>query len=389
MAEALRGSVGIGSGDSGLLVRDVDPNFMEDWQYTLPLTVMTEEDIPEDRKIKNIKFEWGNRDRMADWIDVGSTAPGTGTTLVARADTSHIRKGDTFSYDGEMIFVDGNNTSTKTLTLIRGVGGSTVRHIPANKRIKLAAYQGEEGDLAPPALYKDAGTDWNYAGKFEDSCEFTNDHIAIAQAGGRYDTNDLLSEGEKQMVRRLDEQWERMAFNSTARALLTPNTGGATEHDRAIMAGLPYYVRTNVGYCGGNGIVTWEIMNRMVSATRPFRKGDTFTLFCDSVSYKALNSWPRKYWRFAPEEKFGKNVKVFVFDEGEAHIKIAWNIGTPGRIWGLDMNHIRSRYLREHTIKRDVQANDADKRKSWGLSRKGLMVRNERSHFLLEQAFAA
>src|SRR5262245_12807865 len=135
MADVIRGLLGTGNTDAELRIRSILKTPSQQEPANTALLAVTRRLRQKGRKgnftAKGYLFEWLNQARFLRFVTVGTSAPGTGTTINL-TDPSSIEAGRMIlEYGDEMIMVTAVNLSTGDLTVIRDIADTGIESIPA------------------------------------------------------------------------------------------------------------------------------------------------------------------------------------------------------------------------------------------------------------------
>lgn len=209
---------------------------------------------------------------------------------------------------GEIMLVTAE--SAGTLTVVRGVGGTTAAAILANDAGYILGMVNREDATAPePNMVKEVLKTW-YTQPFRNSTEVT----WAATATKMYHGNDRVFQQKVAGIKhKVDMELQ----------LLLGGTGASTDHDSASVryrysAGLNGIITShNVEV---PGIFSEPILWGAMEDASEHHHGDWLFLG-GPPSLSAINSWPLAKMQISPlAEKYGVNLKMIVTPHGDLHI---------------------------------------------------------------------
>lgn len=262
----------------------------------------------------NQKVEWIEDDYVARWAQNGDTAITTGQTSMVVPDGTLFVAGDMFvvpgavssSVTGEVVRV--TNVSTNTLTIARGVGGSTAATIDANAAVRILGSAYEESSLPPSAKTTIKSTKFSYCQIFKTTFEISKSMTASAAYG--------TPSGERQYqhMKRLKEH--KISMNAAAiwGQASVDLTGGPSGQPIRTTSGIDSVISTNIVDAGGT--LTRKTFEAF--AREAFRYGSKQKILLASpLLVSAINQWGQSHLQLSPAAKvFGVDVNKIITGHG-------------------------------------------------------------------------
>lgn len=357
----------------------------------------------ESRPAKSQKVEWLEDELLPRVTQIAGALTNNGVTITVAANTAgYFRKGDIarIAETGENVLVQAV-AATNQLTVVRNYGNNVNAAITITTgdliRLGNAAV---EGDTLGPIVMTKQSAKYNYCQIFRNSFAFTNTVVASDLYGGRepaWEAKKKLLE-HRGMIENQSFFGQRnldLTNQDLTSALVTQ--GAATEHTRAVMGGLDYFITTNVTNSHGAALTqkTFETFLR-----KGFRYGSkNKVLFCSPLIVSALASYPMG--QLAPPDVNIKTWGVALANYRSAQgqtIKIAvkpdWNdfqitaddpqAGLGGLAILVDMDNVRWRPLRTTKLLPNRQQPSEDSNIQEYLTEGSLQVIHERTHAILK-----
>lgn len=319
------------------------------------------------RGVDATKVEWLEDDYVARWASNGAAtiANTTASTTITVTDGTIFVMGDQFvvpkaksSFATPPEVVRVVSRSGDVLTVVRGVGGSTVDTIDAGAALRLIGSAHEEG--GPIGVQKAVApvTKFNYMQIFRTVIDHSKTAVAVKAYGAPG------GERKREHAKKLKEH--KIFMNSAflwgkkSEAL----TGGPTGKPIRTLDGLNTVIETNVMDAGGTLTrKNFEQFSRMA-----FRYGSSEKLLVGAPIFKsALNEWGNNFLMVKPEEKV-YGVKITRVETGHGTWLIAndWMLedGVAGKegfghvAFSIDLDQLEYLYLSGNGENRDTHINE-------------------------------
>lgn len=260
-------------------------------------------------------------------------ADGAATSAVV-ADVTPFRVDQVIRVNDELMLITGINTGTKTLTVVRGFGGSTAAAQANNSVVEVLFNQGKEGQDARAARYKQRVRKSNVTQIFDDSIEVSGTADAVTQYG-----IDDLYEYEKQK-----KQLE-LAL-SLEKALI----GGIyydNGTDLRTMRGIRNFITTNVIDGSGAAIDLKKINDaaQAVYEAGGFQTGGDYVLLAGATQKRNISQISNTKIQITQSEKLrGQVVEAIATDFGQFPVILNNNL-KPDEVILLDTQRAKIRPL--------------------------------------------
>lgn len=287
---------------------------------------------------------------------------------------------------GERMMVSASNTTTNTITVVRGWGSTAAALINGEALVMIApAYP--VNSLSGTAKTTAVAEDYNYTQIFR-----------TPVAEGRTDMDTRLnytngSDWERlKMQAALDHlrKQERAFWYGVRNETTSVDSSGARERTTG---GVFQFVTSNVmDLSAVGGVMTQNVVDSFAEMAFGYGSGEKIA-FCSPRVLSRLNSLTSNLVRISNDDtKFGQNIYKWVTSHGEMTLVRTPHFAEPGlaNIYGgamvlLDPEQIKMAYLQnaENEYHDNIQENDRDGRKAEWLAEAGLHISNEKSHAIL------
>ena len=323
--------------------------------------------------------------------DSGGGVTSSGVTLtVASGHGKRVKVGSILKVlrTNELIRVTA--ISTDTLTIVRGIGGTTGAAINASEVVAILSHADTDGNTAPRSITTEPNIKTNYCQIFRTAVEIS----------GRDMESDNFGEPEWQrcwdqaMKRHLREIEQAVLFQNGTLA-----NQSATEPN--VTTGLEGYITTNVTANAGADMTEagWnDVLRRWLRRNQTSDEGSLIFIVGELLN-KAITGFGRDSIRYSPDDKvFGIAAKKYLAETGQVITLVrhplfsplgsdetAANTGWQGHGMGLNMRLIGFANFRNRIKKmqKDIETPGTDGTKSAILDDKGLWLASERQHCLV------
>lgn len=314
--------------------------------------------------VNSTKVEWIEDDYVARWAQNGGT-----TTIAASASSTTITVTDGTLFVGGDLMVVPNAVSSSTapevirvvsvagnvLTVIRGVGSTTIGAINPSASLRILGTAYEEGALPPDAKTTVKATKNSYTEIFRTTSDITKTHAAVKAYG--------VDSGERKYQHKKMLREHKIAMNAAALWGVASEslTGGPNGKPIRTTAGLNSVIQTNVVDAGGTLTrKTFEAFARSA-----FRYGKTSKhLFASPLLISAINQWAGAHLQVETSTKeFGVNVTKVITGHGEFMLVRDWMLedgvagknGFGGVAYAVDLEECSYFYLKGNGESRDTK----------------------------------
>jgi hypothetical protein len=342
---------------------------------------------------KDVKFEVQEDVFPAQTVTMKVAQGSSGDTsvdMLTAADAALVRVGDLWMNgdSGEVIYIRAK--SSTTLSIIRGIGGTTVTDIASDSDNMFYIGNAQQtGSQARPKLTTVVEMPYNYAQSFKEGWEI--DRTA--------DTTSLYGRPDRARLRKKHGQIhnkdiERMLWLGV-RDLRTMSDGTAAHMSKGLVAdGSNGWITSNWSTTNSSGPYTEdEFVADLITG---FRYGsDTKFLFGAPMVMSVISSWGRAQLRTLPRDKtYGINITRYISPHGELNLinnKLFLDLSGAGTVWGagidftklaviVDLMKLRYRYKRDTKLYEGIQENDKDAVEDEYLTEVGLECNLEKCH---------
>lgn len=348
--------------NENVLVRQVNEDIVLLEPNETPLVTFTIK-LKKRKDVKTPRYEWLEDDYVARWAQNGTdtvnansgsvTLTVTDGTLFVAGDLILIPVANTSSNDPEIVRVTA--VATNTLTIVRGVGGSTIRSIDANAALRLLGSASEEGAAPPSAKTTTKATKITYTEIFRTAVNISKTQAASQLYGSP--NGERKSEHKKKLVEHKQKLNAQALFGVASESL----TGGPS--------GAP--IRTTMGL---NSVITSNKTDANASLTRKtfetfsrsvFRYGSSQKLLLAApVIISAIHDWGNSFLMVKPTEKvFGVDINRVQTGHGDFLLARDWMLedgvagknGFSGTAFAIDVDSLGYVYLNNNGENRDTR----------------------------------
>ena len=348
------------------------------------------------------EFSWWEETNVV-WrgaINNGAGYTATDTTLtIDTADALELKKGDLLlvetaedtAYSAEIMEIASDPTSSTSITVTRGVAGSTAAALPDNTFLTKIGSANEEGSRAPTATSRNPTKQFNYTEIQKDSYSITGTaEVTKARTG------DPVKNDKK---RKMFDHFAALEFTSIFGKRF--ETTGANGKPKRYSGGLMYFLAdaaTNRGITSAMKIwsaaATEDTFIDTIAPMFDYRTDDgnvdTRIVLCGNGFLTNLNKLVRNSSstriQYDGEIKFyGLSLRQFTIPQGTLYLKTHPLFNQHGRYTNsaifINPSAIRWRYMngRDTKFKDNVQLPDEDARRGYWLTEGGVEVNYART----------
>jgi hypothetical protein len=373
-----------GTGNISQSIRQIDmkKEILELEPNSAPLTVLlgrlsTEPTV-------NPEFSW-QEDKLKSRFDAINAAGGytNSATAVIVDDGTKFAQHDLLKVTrtGEVIRV--SSVATNTLTVVRGIGGGAAAIVDNDELLLIGSAQ-PEGDTSKPARSGNPTKRTNYTQIVRTPFESTE---TLAHSNTMTTPNDWNRQANHAGIEH-KKDWEEIFWFGTASEDLSGS------QPRRTTGGVLSFLTTNITDAGGT--LTEAEFFGTFSPTFRYGNQSTKTLFASRLLVDVLNGFPRGKLEVIQGDNgdtYGLNVMKYRSPHGTLNV-VTHNLFEGAKYGGmgvvLDLSMVKKRVLaneagsRDTHIKDNIQAPDADTRKSEYLTEAGLEYGQEQSGALLQ-----
>ncbi len=348
------------------------------------LLAMTSSESTDDPKYNHF------RDELPDRTLVAASAATTSATSVVYTnddDEAFILAG-TMLYvpsTGEVLRVTANDTTTNTLTVVRGIGQSgTGQAIGSGAELVIAGHADQEGGTSPDPVSFDATTDFNYTQIFKTS---------ISVSGTLQNT--YLRTGDKeqeQLTKSLKLHMgdiERAMFFGR-RDEVNGSTANPTRYTGGLLSSITNVSDAASAFTSANTITEKEFDRLLVEDIFAYGSAEKIA-FCGPRCISNLMEIGKNRWQpTAIDNAYGVSFTRYTTFAGDLlvymHPMFRQVAGLEKQMIILDMPHLKYRYLegRDTSLVRDVQNNDFDGVKHMYMTECGLEMTHSKVHHVIK-----
>lgn len=337
------------------------------------------------KDVSDPKFRWFEQDLPQLYVQINNTGGyAAGDTSLVVDDSTPVRVGSVLKViaSGEQILVTGNNTSTNTITVVRGWGTTAAASIADDAILMVLGDANREGASLPTAITREPVEKVNYTQTFREPVSLTETEAAT----------DLYPEGGDMKTKR------EIALQVHKRKIERAFLFGEPKEDTSTYStpvratgGLAYFITSNVTNAGG-ALTETEFEDWVASA---FKKGERKMGFLSPLVSSAVSYWAKNKLQMAPKDKvYGIAISEYVSPHGSLKFTtekmLADNSTWNGYSFIVDLDKIGYRYLAGNGINRDTklrpnrQAAGDDMIAEEYLTECGLFLANEDFHAVLK-----
>ncbi len=325
----------------------------------------------------NPKFEWLEDDLTAKWDQInksGGYDKDDTDLVVDNAVYFTVRDIVKVPRTGEVMCVTAVNTTTNTITVIRGYGTTSAAALNDDDYLVIIGNANEEGAKAPEIKTTKVIPKYNFTQIFRKPFGVT----ATAENSELYGGPDLGYQRKKMGIEHTVDIERAFLFGE-------PKEDFDGAQPKRTTGGVFYFVNTN--RYNVNGTLTAAKLEEFCRML--FQYGsDVKFLFCSPTVLSAINSLAQDKLRLVPRDQtFGLNITRYVSPHGELNL-IKHRLlekAYDGYAIGLDLRNLWYRPLRgrDTTLKTNIQDNDEDQEKDEYITEAGLQVSLELTHAIM------
>lgn len=374
------------SGQENSAVRDVRDRILYRYpQASALLTIIS--NLKQTEETKATKFEWPEKSNPVLYGQIDGSTYTAGATSIGVVDGTAFKPGSLFVLPGAITsavqpeLVRVTAVSTNTLTVVRGVGGTTANAIAAADPIVLAGSAYEEGGDQSSARNPPLVMKYNYVEIFKDSASMSNTQQKISTYGTRNQFQTMKEEVEFAHKVGINNS---LYFGAPSESL----TGGPNGRPIRTTGGLMNFIATNV--MNANGALSLEAFTTWLRINSEYTSmGKSKIIFASPILQQALNMWGINRLQVSqPDKIFGvtyteiaplHGISFKVVQDWTLKDHISGKNGFAGHSFIVDPTCVRWRTLRDtHWVKVDPGGQDSmsDEIRTEG----GWEINNEERH---------
>ena len=348
------------------------------------LLAMTSSESTDDPKYNHFRDELPDRTLVAA---SAATSSATSVVYTNDDDEAFILAG-TMIYvpsTGEVLRVTANDTTTNTLTVVRGIGQSgTGQAIGSGAELVIAGHADQEGGTSPDPVSFDATTDFNYTQIFKTS---------ISVSGTLQNT--YLRTGDKeqeQLTKSLKLHMgdiERAMFFGR-RDEVNGSTANPTRYTGGLLSSITNVSDAASAFASANTITEKEFDRLLVEDIFAYGSAEKIA-FCGPRCISNLMEIGKNRWQpTAIDNAYGVSFTRYTTFAGDLlvymHPMFRQVAGLEKQMIILDMPHLKYRYMegRDTSLVRDVQNNDFDGVKHMYMTECGLEMTHSKVHHVIK-----
>jgi hypothetical protein len=331
------------------------------------------------RKVVDPSYNW-HEDALIARTTRCNLASGYGTseTSIVVDDATIFVANDVVQVTGtgENMLITAVTASSNTLTVTRGLGGTTAANIAENAEILAIGPTYAEGTTSSDAVTTQVTRQYNFTQIFKKSIDLTETE-AVSEMRDEKDEKRLIAKGSTEYKRDIES-----AFLYGSRNEAT--VGGKP---RRQTGGLTSFVTTNVTDNSAASL-TSAIIDTWLRPIFDVGDSDTRWVFGSATFMQAVKNIAESNLRtLQGDETFGLAVTEWITPFGRTFLKLHRDL--TGDTYGnyaiaVDMPKIKRAVLRPSKLKMNVQANDSDSRKHEYISEQGMQVTHESVHGIIK-----
>ncbi|MFI5381446.1 MAG: DUF5309 family protein [Tepidisphaerales bacterium] len=362
------------------------PEIAEDISDLVALNAPTETPLLDaigdaSRQANSTVHEW-LEDGLLPNLDTVDDATISNPTTDTTFDVAHVerfRVGDQIRLGvaGEIMLVTAINTSTKTLTVTRGYGGTTPGSIADDAVVHILGNAALEGDDAGQARFTARVRQTNYTQIFSAAVEVSGSQLAVRNIGVPHELNYQKQQRTRELLRDL----ENTAINGVA-AAANPQGSAAV---RRTMRGILSFITTNTFRPGVGGfpedpVITEAGINAALRAIWQNGSAQADIILVGAAQKRALNTLLFPVRRFsAVDDTYRSLVNVYETDFGVCRIVMSRWV-PEGTVVFLDSSRIEILPLAGRSFHYKPLAATGDRDSGQIIGEYTLELRNENAH---------
>lgn len=362
--------------DMDPMIHELQPNFATLYSFLRAMNMVMPVDSQE--------FRWTEDEHIPFVTQFNGTNGDTSdTTLVVdRVDIFNVNDKIRNSATGEVMLITAINTSTKTLTVVRGYGSTTAATITDDDYIMQLHNVNSLGSDTVKAKMTIPRIVSNYVQIFKSTSQIDK---SSAKHALELPINERLRQIQKRGIEHV-AGIERAFLFGEKKEDTTTFSNGKTAYNTG---GVWDFIKTNVVTDSNGTITKTEFFDWLDNYL--FADGsDEKLVFVGPIISAALSSWYESKLMLNPDfERLGIKVTSVLTPSGKvAHIKYHELFRlTPelkGTALGLDMNEIKIASYRPNVLNMNIQSPSLDAYLDEWLCEEGLLIGQEKRHAILK-----
>jgi hypothetical protein len=316
-------------------------------------------------QVEHIWFE----DEMFPFESTVNGAKTDTDTSIVVDDTEPFRANQVVKIGDELLLVTAVDSTTKTLTVVRGYAGTTAAAIADGAKVEVMFVEGQEGRDAREGRYKPRVRKSNITQIFDETIEISGTSAAVNQ----YGIDDLYEYEKQKKQLELALQLEKALING-----IRYENGTVRQMD-----GLRNMIKTNVFDLGGADL-TYDAINDALEAIYKnggFKTGGAYEIIVPAKQKRVIGKFDKELIRINQgEDTRGTVVNYLTTDFGEFPVSINDNL-RPDEVFIIDKNRTRIRPLQSREFTHEYLGKKGD-------YLQGMIVGEYTLEFLQESAHA-
>jgi Family of unknown function (DUF5309) len=282
--------------------------------------------------VSQVEHIWFEDEMFADESTVNGAKTDTDTSIVVD-DTEPFRANQVIKIGEELLLVTAVNTTTKTLTVVRGYAETTAAPIADGAKVEVMFVEGQEGRDAREGRYKPRVRKSNITQIFDETIEISGTAAAVNQ----YGIDDLYEYEKQKKQLELALQLEKALING-----IRYENGTVRQMD-----GLRNMIKTNVIDLAGADLTLDKINDalQLIYDKGGFKTGASYEIIVPAKQKRVVSKFDSQYVRINQgETSRGTVVNFLVTDFGEFPVSINDNLRSD-ELFIIDKNRTRIRPL--------------------------------------------
>lgn len=327
------------------------------------------------------EFFWYDEDVYVSWTQINNASgyDESATQLVVN-DALAYAPNDLLKVPrtGEVMFVTASDTTTNTITVIRGYSGTTAQPLNHEDWTHRLGNAMEENSLSPIPKMKQPDKFRNYVQEIRTPFD-ESDTDAVEDK--------KTAENERTRLRRSKAIDHRLDIE---RISLFGSPFEDTINKRRTTGGIESFIKTNViDFSTAGGVMTeQDLEEKVLEPVFAYGKGRKL-LLCSPRVGSVLNSYGRdKIETRSGEETYGMRMRFYKSFHGDIAVVVSRALEHVYASWAfvLDMDNIYYRPLkgRDTKLRANIQENDRDGWKDEYMTKFGMEVRLEKAHAIIK-----
>lgn len=340
------------------------------------------------QRIGDPRFQWFNKDKRADAIDVDGAHTDSDVTILVDDATLFVPNDVlqvitvTTGVFTEKMLVVSVDTATKLVTVVREVAGTTKVALNDNDQLFRIGNAHPEGSDNPPPVSQRLNEYFNFAQIFRHSVIYskTFDHADKFHAG--LQNKELQRRSEEKRKEHVREIEKANIFGSRG----IDNAG--TSNVRRYCGGLQWFIdqaiangTDNTEAVAGGGALTYPVFDAFLGNKLFNFGGKEKWALCSTNTISVLNELTRDFIRIkSGSTSFGLNIDTFISPHGTLHLvrhdMLAFGTYANSLI-GFDPDHMSIEYMRGSVTEfaHDIGLPSKDSIEDGYITEQGLKVR--------------